>query len=89
MNPGDQIGKYRIVAHLENDDTSELYEAVQTNLNQTIVLRVMTVEAAQQPELVKAFMMESRDRFVRRVTPRILDVGHTLDRRMYMILERA
>ncbi|MGQ0586002.1 MAG: protein kinase domain-containing protein [Gammaproteobacteria bacterium] len=60
LEPGFQLGHYRIVRALGSGGMADVYEAHDDNLDRTVALKILPVEYCRNPQLVARFQKEVR-----------------------------
>jgi CRP-like cAMP-binding protein/tRNA A-37 threonylcarbamoyl transferase component Bud32 len=58
--PGALVGRYKVVRHVASGGMAAVYEAQHLDLMKSVALKVMHPEYAQDPSLVRRFVLEAR-----------------------------
>lgn len=60
LEPGYQLGHYRIVRSLGSGGMADVYEAQDDHLDRTVALKILPIEYCRNPQLVQRFQKEVR-----------------------------
>src|SRR5262249_38691123 len=58
--PGDRIGKYRLLTHIATGGMGAVYKALDEKLDRVVALKVMPAQLLSNPILVERFKREAR-----------------------------
>jgi serine/threonine protein kinase len=60
LNPGDRLGKYKILAHIATGGMSTVYKASDEQLGRLVALKVLDTALAEKPNTLERFRREAR-----------------------------
>jgi tRNA A-37 threonylcarbamoyl transferase component Bud32/photosystem II stability/assembly factor-like uncharacterized protein len=89
LQPGQQIGSYRLVRRLGAGGMGEVYEAVHERIARQVAIKVLHPEVARQPDVAARFLNEARAVNIVRHPGlvQVSDYGQLPDGTTYIVME--
>jgi serine/threonine protein kinase len=88
LNPGDRLGKYKVLAHIATGGMGTVYKASDEQLGRVVALKVLDISLAEKPSTLERFRREARHaaKLFHKNIVTLYEYGET-DGRHYLALE--
>ncbi len=60
LNPGTRLGAYEVLSAIGSGGMGEVYRAIDTRLNRTVALKIISGDAVADPDRRRRFLTEAR-----------------------------
>lgn len=88
LNPGDRLGKYKVLAHIATGGMGTVYKASDEQLGRLVALKVLDTSLAEKPNTLERFRREARHaaKLIHKNIVTLYEYGQT-NGRHYLALE--